>query len=150
MRGDHFYDKHPSRAMFALFDWDNAFNDWNMGDRHSDLVENDPTKCLVRQRRGRTGYNMLLPVAPELSCIAQVIDPNSGEHFKSNSSLPIELMFRDVPELGEHFEVDTTRPSESSRFRGNKVSFANNVVTGLDPVAFEPFRPIFDFIERTI
>ena len=93
---------------------------------------------------------MLLPVAPTLSCRGQVIDPNTGRHFGSNSSFPIELMFRDVPGLDEHFEVDTTRPGECSRFRGNKVSFANDVVTGLDPAAFEPFRPIFDFIEGAI
>jgi len=148
MRDEHFYNSHPNRTIFALFDWDRAFDDWNDGG--SDIVEQNPANCLVRKRRDRPGYNLLLPVSPQLSCRNQVVDPATGNHFAHNASLPIELLFIDTPGLADYFVTDHERPGNCIKFQGNKVSFAKEIVPTLPAEAFENFRPIFDFIGRHI
>lgn len=148
MRDESFYNSHPNRTIFALFDWDRAFNDWN--DKGSDLVEEDPANCVARKRKNRPGYNLLLPVPPNLSCRNQVVDPTTGAHFAHNASLPIELLFIDAPGLEEYFVDDHERPGNCMKFQGNKVSFAKEVVPALPAEAFENFRPIFDFIARIL
>ncbi|PHS21241.1 MAG: hypothetical protein COA84_15985 [Robiginitomaculum sp.] len=148
MRDNSFYDSHPNRIIFALFDWDRAFNDWNDGG--SDIIERDIANCLVRKRRNRPGYNLLLPVPLQLSCRNQVVNQDTGDHFAHNSSLPIELLFIDTPGLDQYFTVDNERPGGCMKFQGNKVAFAKEVVPVLPAQAFESFRPIFDFIARTL
>ncbi|MGJ8530787.1 MAG: ATP-dependent nuclease [Alphaproteobacteria bacterium] len=148
MRDNDFYNKHPNRTIFALFDWDKAYNDWNDGG--SDLVEANPARCLVRKRRNQTGYNLMLPVPDGLTCRNQVVDAASGVHFAHNASLPIELLFIDTPGLTQHFGVDNERPGNCMKFQGNKVTFAKEVVPTLPTQAFENFRPIFNFIAQTL
>lgn len=144
MRDNDFYAKHPNRTIFALFDWDKAFNEWNDGG--SDLIEGDPAKCLAKKRRNKPGYNIMLPVPATLSCRNQVVDPTTGAHFGSNASLPIELLFIDAPGTADYFAVDHERPGGCMKFQGNKVAFAKEVVPNLPAASFEIFRPVFDFI----
>ena len=146
MRDNGFYEKHPNRTIFALFDWDKAYNDWNDGG--SDLVENDPTNCLAKKRRNQPGYNLMLPVPEQLSCRKQVIDPTTGNHFSDKASLPIELLFIDAAGMEAYFVVDHERPGGCMKFQGNKVTFAKEVVPTLPAAAFENFKPIFEFINR--
>lgn len=148
MRSDEFYLNNQGRTIFALFDWDEAFNEWNMN--NSQIVQADVALCLTKKRNGVAGYNMMLPVAMDHSCREQVVDAQSGQHYKSNSLFPIELVFRDAPGLDAHFEIDPTRPGPCQRFKGNKATFAKEVVPGLQPEAFEPIRPVFNFIEDKI
>lgn len=145
MRDNSLYRQHPNRTIYALFDWDQAYNDWNDGG--ADLIEEDPAKCLVRKRRNCSGYNLMLPVPQGLSCRNQVVDPISGQHYGANSSLPIELLFSDVKGLEKYFVKDDSRPGNCIKFQGNKVDFAKVVVPSLSAEHFEVFQPIFDFIE---
>lgn len=148
MRDENFYDNHHNRTIFALFDWDEAYNEWNDGG--SENVEEDPAKCLVRKRKNRPGYNMLLPVPLQLSCRKQVVNPATGDHYAHNAFLPIELLFIDEPNLNRHFGIDDKRLGHCMKFKSNKVTFAKEVVPTLPAEAFENFRPIFDFITQTL
>ena len=148
MRSDEFYAKNQGRVIFALFDWDEAFNEWNMN--NSQIIQQDVALCLTKKRNGVDGYNMLLPVPEDHSCRGQVVDAASGQHYANNSSLPIELLFRDAPGLDAYFEIDPTRPGGCQRFKGNKANFAKEVVMEMQSEYFEPFRPVFDFIEEII
>lgn len=148
MRDNDFYAKHPNRTIFALFDWDKAFNEWN--DSGSDQIEVDPARCLAKKRRNKPGYNIMLPVPATLSCRNQVVDPTTGLHFGSNASLPIELLFIDSPGTADYFAVDHERPGGCMKFQGNKVAFAKEVVPNLPAASFENFRPVFDFIGSKI
>lgn len=148
MRDNNFYQNHPNRTIFALFDWDEAYNEWNDG--NSDLVQPNPANCLAKKRRNQPGFNLLLPVPIGLSCRDQVVDPVSGNHFGRNASLPIELLFADAPGLEEYFVPDADRPGNCIKFQGNKVAFAKDVVAGLGAECFEHFRPIFDFVDGVI
>lgn len=141
------YDENHGRKFFGLFDFDDAYNSWNI--RGTD-IELDPAKCLTRKRDNCEGYSMLLPVPSDLSIRDKVINPDTGENCKSEARLCIELLFRDVPGLENYFETDPTRPGGCIRFKGKKTRFASRVVPGLDAAYFEVFRPIFDFIQSRI
>jgi hypothetical protein len=93
---------------------------------------------------------MLLPVPAGSSIRDQVINPATGAHYRAKARLTIELLFRDVPGLEAHFEIDPTRPGNCIRFKGKKARFASRIVPGLDAAHFEVFRPIFDFVRSKI
>jgi energy-coupling factor transporter ATP-binding protein EcfA2 len=141
------YDDNHGRVFFGLFDFDDAYNCWNI---KGDDIEIIAERCLTRKRKDCEGYSMLLPVPPVISIRDQVINAATGQHYKSEARLTIELMFRDVPGLEAYFEVDPTRPGGSIRFKGKKTRFASQVVPLLGAAHFEVFRPIFDFIGSKI
>lgn len=141
------YADNPGRIFFALFDFDEAYNDWvQLGDN----IEIDPGKCLTRKPVNRDCYAMLLPVPQNLSIKDQVIRPETGADYGARSKLTIELLFHDVPNLEGYFEPDPAERDGCIRFGGDKVSFANEVVKELDAEHFEVFRPVFDFIQSKI
>lgn len=141
------YDDNHGRKFFGLFDFDDAYNSWNI---KGDDEQTDPEKCLVRKRTNCEGYSMLLPVPVGLSIRDQIISPITGRHFKAESRLTIELLFHDVPGLEEHFEIDTARPGNCVRFKGRKTRFASQIVPTLDASHFVVFAPIFDFVRSRI
>lgn len=142
-----FFAQHSTRKIFGLFDFDTAYNEWkNLGD----LIESDPSKCLVRKRAVGDWFAMLLPVDPTLSIRNQVLRAGTNQDFAHKSKLDMELMFYDAFGIGQHFELDPAEPYECIRFIGNKTRFAKDVVPNLDVQYFEPFRPIFDFITSKI
>jgi predicted ATPase len=141
------YDDNRRRKFFGLFDFDDAYNSWNI---NGDDVEIDPNLCLMRKRTNCEGYSMLLPVPTASTIRGQVVNAITGQHFRHEARLTIELMFRDVPGLEAHFEVDPTRPGGCIRFKGKKTRFASQVVPNLDAVHFEVFRPIFTQIHSRL
>lgn len=142
-----FFAQHSARKIFGLFDFDTAYNEWkNLGE----LIEVDPSKCLVRKRAVGDWFAMLLPVYPALSIRNQVLRAGTDKNFAHKSKLDMELMFYDAFGTGQHFEVDLSEPYECIRFIGNKTRFAKEVVPSLGVQHFEPLRPIFDFITSKI
>lgn len=142
-----FFAQHSARKIFGLFDFDTAYNEWrNLGE----LIEADPSKCLVRKRAVGDWFAMLLPVDPTLSIRNQVLRAGTNQDFAHKSKLDMELMFYDAFGIGQHFELDPAEPYECIKFIGNKTRFAKEVVPNLDDQHFEPFRPIFDFITSKI
>lgn len=140
----HLFEAHPGRKFFALFDFDEAYQDWaQLGTD----VEVDPARCLTKQKDGKEAYALLLPVPVGLSIRDQVLKPDGSGHFADRSRLSIELMFRDAPELAGHFEADPGERDGCIRFLGDKVRFAQEVVPALPPASFEVFRPIFEFVQ---
>ncbi|WP_246812974.1 ATP-dependent nuclease [Rhizobium changzhiense] len=137
-------DKNTGRIIFALFDFDEAYQDWK---QLGAQVEEDIEKCLTRKKDGREIYSLLLPVPPGLSTRNQVWNAKTGRTFEDESHLPIELLFRDVAGLEKHFEVDPKDRAGWTRFIGDKVKFAEERVPSIEAAHFEVFRPIFDFIE---
>lgn len=142
-RTQHLFEAHPGRTFFALFDFDEAYQDWiQLG---AD-VETDPTRCLAKKKRDQEAYALLLPVPAGLSIRGQVLKPDGVGHFANKSRLSIELMFRDVAALADRFEADPGERDGCIRFLGEKVPFARDIVPNLRAEAFEGFRPIFDFV----
>lgn len=73
-----------------------------------------------------------------------------GKNYGTLARFTIELLFYAAPGLDQHFAPDITEPSQPVKFVGDKVAFAQNVIPALDPQHFQPFRPIFDFIQSKI
>lgn len=138
----------PDRIMFALFDFDEAFDDWNGLKKECDSVT-DPFKGLSKQLKCKHHYAMLLPV-PDIEILKrQVLDSNGKPWGKgADSHLSIELLFYKDEFLGPWFQKKATSGGgEIIEFIGDKVSFAKNLVPTLDATFFEPFNLVFDFIQ---
>ncbi|MGY8831655.1 MAG: AAA family ATPase [Pseudomonadales bacterium] len=138
----------PGRIMFALFDFDEAFDDWNGLKKECDLIT-DPYKGLSKQLKCKSHYALLLPV-PDIEILKrQVLDPKGKPWGKGvDSHLSIELLFYKEDLLNQWFhKKSTSGDGEIIEFIGDKVFFAKNIVPTLDADCFEPFRPIFEFIQ---
>ena len=139
------YKNHAGRKFFALFDFDEAHNDWK---QLGDDVQTDPCKCLAKKQAAYDSYALLLPVPATGTIKQQVINPHTGGNYGNRSLLTIELLFYGVAGLENYFVVDTDRTDGFIKFisDGQKVTFAKDVVPTIDVAHFEIFRPIFDFI----
>jgi len=51
------YQNHPDRTFFALFDFDEAYNDWNQLGQD---VQADPCQCLVKKHNTHESYALLV------------------------------------------------------------------------------------------
>lgn len=145
---DELSNNFPGRTMFALFDFDEAFDDWNGLKKDCDL-ETDPSKGLSKQLKYKHHYAMLLPVPDAEVLKRQVLDP-TGKPWGNGaeSHLSIELLFYRDDLLGQWFKKKATSGGgEIIEFVGDKVNFAKNFVPTLDSASFEVFRHIFDFIK---
>jgi len=140
------YQNHPGRTFFSLFDFDEAYNDWNQLGQD---VQTDPCQCLAKKHLAHESYALLLPVPVTGQIHRQVINPHSGGNFGGRSLLTIELLFHGIPGLEAYFVVDTERTDGFIKFvsDGQKVSFAKDVVPTVDTACFEVFRPMFEFIK---
>jgi len=139
------YQNHAGRKFFALFDFDEAHNDWK---QLGDDVQTDPCKCLAKKQAAYESYALLLPVPATGTIKQQVINPHTGGNYGNRSLLTIELLFYGVAGLEKYFVVDTDRTDGFIKFISDsqKVAFAKDVVPTIDAAHFEVFRPIFDFI----
>jgi len=52
---------YKGRKMFALFDFDEAFNDWD-GLKHSEMIEEDPSRGLGKRLLHKSHCAFLLPI----------------------------------------------------------------------------------------
>jgi hypothetical protein len=83
MRSDEFNQDNQGRTIFALYDWDEAYNEWNMN--HSQVVQDNVSRCLAKKRNGVDGYNLMLPVSEEHSCYGQVVNAATGDPYALRS-----------------------------------------------------------------
>lgn len=139
------YQNHVGRTFFSLFDFDEAYNDWNQLGQD---VQIDPCKCLVKKHTSYESYSLLLPVPANGRANQQVINPHTGGNYGNRSLLTIELLFHGIGGLERYFTVDTERTDGFIKFVSDnqKVIFARDVVPTIVAAHFEAFRPIFDFI----
>lgn len=147
MRSAINYQDNITRKFFFIFDFDEAYNDWNV---NWDDVEINPEKCLVKKNPNFNGYAMLLPTPSAGVIRNQVINKDNGQNYGKQSLLTIELLFYGVPELNKNFQVDKTRTDKFIKFVGDKAKFAEEKVVNLDAKHFEVFRPIFEFINSIL
>ncbi|MGD1870097.1 MAG: AAA family ATPase [Neomegalonema sp.] len=144
-KNEKFIAAHRDRLLFALFDFDDAYNDWH---QLGDLVHENPDLCLVRRRPGTDHFALLLPVPENPEVRRQVIqDESTKDTFKHNSLMSIEHLFFHCPEVRPMFREVLDRPGQLMEFPdGQKAKFAGQVIPSLAPDQFENLRPIFDQI----
>lgn len=136
----------PERIMFALFDFDAAYDDWN-GLNGCNVVD-DPFKGLTKKLSHQTHYAMLLPVPEDDEIKKQVLNADDKPWGRgSDSHLPIELLFYKEELIGHWFEKrDISGGGKLIVFNGDKVKFAKEYVSTLNQSSFEVFRPMFEFV----
>lgn len=140
------------RPAFAMFDFDEAYNEWNALKSKTDawnFIENDPYKGLCVQNPTKNLFAFLLPV-PETEAIEkQVIsDKPSKTHYAHESRMGIEHLFYTAQNIDSYFEIQV-KPGGANivHFKGDKTQFAKEVIKDIDTAYFEVFRPMFDFIK---
>jgi hypothetical protein len=138
----------PERVMFALFDFDEAYDDWNGLKKECDEVT-DPLKGLTKQLKCKYHFAILLPVPANDILKKQVLNAEGKPWGKgSDSHLSIELLFYSEDRLGHGFtKRATSGGGEIVEFTGDKVKFAKEIVPTLDAACFQVFRPMFEFIQ---
>ena len=138
----------PRRALFALFDFDEAFDDWN-GLKMESFEISDPFIGLTKKLKDVCHYAMLLPV-PRIDALKkQVLNKDDKPWGKgSESHLTIELLFfKDGIASSWYEKKEISGGGEIVEFAGDKVKFARECVPTFAKDDFEIFRPMFDFIK---
>lgn len=150
IKRNELYQNNPGRTFFALFDFDEAYNEWNYLNQKDTwaLQCDDPYLGLRTEHTSDKVYAFLLPVPRIPKVEAQVMKTSgSKEHFAHQSVMGIEhLFYGDQTE--QHFEAkQLPGGGEIITFSGNKTKFAKEVVPNLEPAYFEVFLPMFEFIK---
>lgn len=147
MKDQELYQNNPGRKFFALFDFDEAHNDWN---QLGDVIETDPYIGLTKKRRNCEGYSILLPVPHHPDISRQVINPNNEMTYKNKSLLTIEHYFYGVNGLEQYFVPDIERTDGFIKFISNaqKVYFSKEIVPSLPKEKFVNFIPLFELINN--
>lgn len=145
---DEIQKNFPNRNMFALFDFDEAFDDWNGLKKSSDIVT-DPFQGLTKQLTYTYHYASLLPVPAIAKIKKQVLNPSNIPWGKgSESHLSIELLFYKDEFLGSWFtEKSVSCGGTLFEFIGDKVKFAGEIVPSLAQEDFLILKPLFEFIK---
>ncbi len=136
---------YPDKQFFALFDFDDAYEDWrDLGGEHK---VTDIGLGLCRKLPDKNAHTFLLPI-PDNQLRAQVWDEaNPIEKIKPKPHFCVEHIFWGVEGLGGWFRTD--EKTGLIRFKGDKhkVRFAKEIVPTLEAACFEVFRPMFEFIK---
>lgn len=139
----------PNRKMFALFDFDEAYDDWNgLDSKKSHTEVTDPHQGLAKRLQHKNHYALLLPV-PNVDVVKRQVLDGTGKPWGrgQDSHLSIELLFFKEEWVGTWFQRKAASAgAEIIEFSGDKVKFANDIVPTLDRAHFELFQPVFDFI----
>lgn len=142
---DEIFTVYPDKHFFALFDFDDAYDDWRkLGGAHE--VTNIELG-LCRKLLDKNAHAFLLPI-PDNPLRTQVWDDgNPIEKIKPKPQFCIEHIFWGVEGLGSWFRTDNV--TGLIKFKGDKhkVRFAKEIVPTLDAACFEVFRPMFEFIK---
>jgi len=136
------FDKHPDRLYIGLWDFDEAFNEWNgLWNKNSDEIVTDETKGLTKKHKRFKAYAMLLPIPLHRRNIA-------SRNFKGESLLSIELLFSDLIMINSGFSENISKIGNLSviKIKDNKKNeFAANTVS-FNISDFLEFRNLFENI----
>lgn len=139
---------HPGRTMFALFDFDEAYDDWHSLKKQQDECL-DPFRGLCKQLKYIHHYAILLPIPNNNQLKQQALKPDNSPWGRGRDShISIEHLFYDAVKAEDWFKKEPmSGGAQIVQFTGEKVKFAKELIPILEPSAFEIFRPIFDFIK---
>lgn len=132
--------------IFALFDFDEAFNQWNS--LNGEVIVNDPSQGLLKKWENGSAFAFMLPIPDNADIQGQVYkDPATKETFEGNSNCAIEHCFYGCAGTDGYYRSERSPGGETIAFNGDKTLFAKSVVSQLPQDSFELFRPLFQFIK---
>lgn len=131
--------------IFALFDFDKAYNQWN--GLNGNVIESDPSKGLCKKWASGESYAFMLPIPEDATIHAQVYrNKQTKETFLDNSNCAIEHLFYAYVDQQQFFRSEASPGGQQIYFCGDKTQFAKNTVPSIAAEAFEVFKPLFEFI----
>jgi len=142
------FASYPDKQFFALFDFDDAYEDWRKLGGKSQVT--DISLGLCRKLDGKNAHTFLLPVQDNKLKAQVWDDDNPNEKIKPKPHFCVEHIFWGIDKLKGWFRTDSK--SGLIKFKGDKhkLKFAKDIVPELPADHFEVFRPIFDFIQSTL
>ena len=136
--------------IFGLFDFDEAYNEWHgiKPEEGQDIIQSDPALGMTKKVHGKNSYAMLIPIPEVAELIAQAYENKAEKKtYKGNTQLEIEHLLYCKDSKKFFSEKTVVGGGKIIEFnQKSKMSFASDVVPTLDPVSFEVFRPVFEFI----
>jgi predicted ATPase len=150
LQNEKFLSEMNGKPIFGLFDFDEAYEQWNSITTNKELLVNDPYLGLTKQFKDFESYAIVLPIPNNDEIKKQVIDKN-GRTFDGNSKLELEHLFysdNSKAFFSEKYIVGGGKIIEMSD--SQKMKFATEYVPMLSKVDFEIFRPMFEFIKSNI
>lgn len=133
--------------VFALFDFDKAYDQWN--GLNGEVTASDPYKGLIKKWAHGESYAVMLPIPAHADIRKQVIrNATTGETFCGESCCEIEHFFYGQAATADYYHQEACVGGTKVVFKldKDKAAFAKEVVPTLDKLCFEPFRPVFEFI----
>jgi len=139
-----------NNPVFGLFDFDEAYNEWNYLKHKWGALETDPYMGLSTGNVAKKQYAFLLPV-PKIPDIESLVikDKTEKTHFAHKSRMGIEHLFYGDAKTHSYFNKEAQPGGfELLVFKeGSKTKFAKDIVPTLDAACFEVFRPMFEFVK---
>ena len=133
--------------IFALFDFDKAYDQWN--GLNGEVTACDPYKGLIKKWAHGESYAVMLPIPVHADIRKQAIrNATTGETFEGESCCEIEHLFYGQAATADYYHQEACVGGTKVVFKSDKdkAAFAKEVVPTLDKLCFEPFRPVFEFI----
>lgn len=142
------FAKLGSRMVVGLFDFDNAYDQWNgvwkSKDKPSTLVSSLESAGLIKRRNGEKAWSMLLPVPAHRSGYA-------SKNLGGKSILSIEFMFEDTdipPQMID--QIPAPLGVSNPQFKNSqKMNFAAHV-SSLPASSFTSFKPLFEAFDKIL
>jgi predicted ATPase len=139
------HNEMDGRNIFALFDFDEAYNQWNS--LNGNVLQDDVSNGLIKKWDGGNAYAMMLPIPRNKDIQEQVFqDELLNKHFEGKSYCMIEHLLYGVDETEDYFNKQAVPGGNLIKFNGCKTTFAKTIVPSLPQESFEPFRKMFEFI----
>lgn len=132
-----------NQRILGLFDFDDAYDDWNgLHKLYPEQLGSDKIG-LTRKHVNKNVFAGLLPI-PEIR------STQAGKLYKANSRFTIE-MYLPNDQLSAESNLDSNvAPGNVNifSFKGDKVAFANS--KSIDPLSLSHFLPLLEFIKLTL
>lgn len=146
LQNHKFLSEMNGKPIFGLFDFDEAYKEWNSITTNKNLLEADLKKGLTRQYNDRESYAILIPV-PNIPEIIPQILKGDGTSFESYSKLELEHLFYSEKTKRYFNEIEVTGGARIIEISDSqKMKFSTEIVPVLPKEDFEVLRPIFEFI----
>ena len=132
--------------VFALFDFDEAYNQWN--GLNGTVLQDDPFQGKIKKWQEGESYAFMLPIPNNARIRAQSVHPATGQTFGGSSCCAIEHLFYGAAGAAAYFVDEPCAGGSRIVFKsdGDKTAFAKEVVPTLPDVCFQPLKPMFEFI----
>ena len=149
IQDEKIYKEAGGNPLFGLFDFDEAYNDWN--GINGEVIEKNPDLGMCKKIENKKGYVFLLPVPPNQKIREQVIkSEKTKQTFLHESRLTVELLFYGHKQTEKFFDSENCPGGSKVVFNWDKDKFAKEIIPNLPEESFKIFEPIFTFIESKI